>query len=319
MKKDARSQRCVLLALAAVSGSSSASLAIPLAPFLYKKHFIVLVLMRPTKEVLLAGGFLLRLGKIGGSRSSPRRSRSRSSACGTSTTSAAHTPADPVREGMPWWSGRILKPDRVKAMQSCSTRKGMRLVFLGRLAVFPSSVVGRRPGSGDVQSREFLPADAHRRAAVDRRGDRRRATCSATRTSRPDRGSPWRVSPLLVAIAFIVARFLRRDEKRKRAFSEEADVSEDGRKAGTNTTSRSRDFSIVNSLALRTSRRPGRGGSDRRAIERRPVRGRRRTGRPSSAPSVPVRTAQSSRTRANGCVRVDEPDVEDAVVEPLAP
>lgn len=39
--------------------------AIPLAPFLYREHFVVLVLMRPTKEVLLAGGFLSRLGRVG--------------------------------------------------------------------------------------------------------------------------------------------------------------------------------------------------------------------------------------------------------------
>src|SRR6476469_615834 len=39
-------------------------IAIPLAPFLYKEHFIVLVLLRPTKEVLLAGGFLVKRGDL---------------------------------------------------------------------------------------------------------------------------------------------------------------------------------------------------------------------------------------------------------------
>ena len=39
--------------------------AIPLAPSLYHDHFIVLVLLRPTKDVLLFGGFLLRDGSIG--------------------------------------------------------------------------------------------------------------------------------------------------------------------------------------------------------------------------------------------------------------
>src|SRR5687767_164652 len=38
--------------------------AIPLAPFLYREHFLVLVLLRPTKEVLLAGGFLVRQDKL---------------------------------------------------------------------------------------------------------------------------------------------------------------------------------------------------------------------------------------------------------------
>ena len=38
--------------------------AIPLAPALYHDHFLVLVLLRPTKEVLLAGGFLVRRGDV---------------------------------------------------------------------------------------------------------------------------------------------------------------------------------------------------------------------------------------------------------------
>src|SRR6186997_632418 len=42
-----------------------AVVAIPLAPWLYRDHYIVLLLLRPTKDVLLLGGFLLRDGSVG--------------------------------------------------------------------------------------------------------------------------------------------------------------------------------------------------------------------------------------------------------------
>ena len=158
MKKDSR-VRAVLLALAGVRVLIGV-LAIPLAPFLYREHFVVLVLMRPTKEVLLAGGFLLRLEKVG-----------------LIPLLAAAIPlsilgvwqfyylgrqyADQIRsgKGVPKWARRLLDPKRIKKMQKLLDRKGTKLVFLGRLAAFPSTVVGTAAGSSDMRSREFLPAD----------------------------------------------------------------------------------------------------------------------------------------------------------------
>src|SRR2546421_6944622 len=58
-----RNARTPLLWLAAVRAVLGL-LAIPLAPALYKDHFLVLVLLRPTKEVLLAGGFFVRDGRV---------------------------------------------------------------------------------------------------------------------------------------------------------------------------------------------------------------------------------------------------------------
>lgn len=133
--------------------------AIPLAPLLWEEHFVVLVLMRPTKEVLLAGGFLVRLGEVW-----------------IVPLLVAAVPlaifgvwqayylgrfhAPQIRSGkMPWFAKKILKPERVKVMQRLLKRKGMKLVLLGRLAVFPSALVAAAAGSGDVKSRKFLPAD----------------------------------------------------------------------------------------------------------------------------------------------------------------
>jgi membrane-associated protein len=153
-------QRRKVLAVLAVIRAVVGILAIPLAPFLYKEHFLVLVLMRPTKEVLLAAGFLIRLGKVW-----------------WVPVIAAAVPlailgvwqfyylgrqyAPQIRSGkLPWWLKRVLPPKRVKAMHNLLQKKGMKLVFLGRLAVFPSSLVGAAAGSGDIKSRDFLPADA---------------------------------------------------------------------------------------------------------------------------------------------------------------
>ena len=134
-------------------------IAIPLAPVLYEKHFLILVLMRPTKEVLLAAGFLARQGKVN-----------------LVEVIVAATPlaivgvwhafalgrgyADEIRnKSLPGIGGRILPPDKIKTMQKLLRRKGTKLVVIGRLAAFPSSVVGAAAGSSRIKTREFLLAD----------------------------------------------------------------------------------------------------------------------------------------------------------------
>lgn len=208
MRTDARLRQS-LLVLAAVR-LAIGLLAIPLAPFLYREHFIVLVLMRPTKEVLLAGGFLVRLGRVD-----------------VVPLIAAAIPlsllgvwqfyylgrqyADQIASGdLPGWVGRILRRDRIKAMQKLLDRKGTRLVFLGRLAAFPSTVLAAAAGSSDMRSREFLPMDAAG------------AFCSFIEVvgagfvlgETYDEAGPWVTAigvAILVVAALIVARFLRRD------------------------------------------------------------------------------------------------------------
>lgn len=134
-------------------------LAIPMAPFLYREHFIVLVLMRPTKEVLLAAGFLIRQGKVG-----------------LVPVLLAAVPllllgvwqffylgrvySKEIRAGdVPGVGGRVIRPDKVKTLQRILDMKGPRLVFLGRLAVFPSTMVASAAGAGKMSSRDFLLPD----------------------------------------------------------------------------------------------------------------------------------------------------------------
>lgn len=134
--------------------------AIPMAPFLYREHFIVLVLMRPTKEVLLAAGFLIRAGKVG-----------------LVEVLLASIPlmilgvwhffylgrryCEEIDRGeLPGLGRRILDPEKINKIQKVLDAKGSRLVFLGRLAAFSSAMVAAAAGACKLRSREFLPFDA---------------------------------------------------------------------------------------------------------------------------------------------------------------
>ena len=135
-------------------------LAIPLAPFLYREHFIVLVLMRPTKEVLLAAGFFVRAGDVN-----------------LLAVLTAAVPlvvlgvwlffyvgrayCDEILEGqLPGIGGRLVDSERVRKLQEVLDKQGRRLIFLGRLAIFPSALVAAAAGAGKMSAREFLPIDA---------------------------------------------------------------------------------------------------------------------------------------------------------------
>lgn len=148
-----------LLWLAAVR-TVLAIVAIPLAPALYRKHFVVLVLLRPTKEVLLAGGFLVRrhdvsllalmvasipllllgvwhfyaLGRIYGS--------------------------DLTGSKLPRFARHLLPAKRIKAMCKVLEKRGTPVVVIGRLAAFPSTVIAAAAGTSDLEARRFLAADA---------------------------------------------------------------------------------------------------------------------------------------------------------------
>ena len=151
-------KRGLLLALAGAR-LIVAIVAIPLAPFLYRDHFLLLVLMRPTKEVFLAAGFLARQGEV--------------------AIWAVVLAAIPLSifgvwvlfflgrgyrreiesDSLSGIAGRILTPDRVKPFQKALDRKGPKLIFLGRLAVMSSAAVAAAAGAAGMQTRKFLFVD----------------------------------------------------------------------------------------------------------------------------------------------------------------
>jgi membrane protein DedA with SNARE-associated domain len=134
-------------------------LAIPLAPVLYREHFLVLVLMRPTKEVLLAAGFLAREHRV-------NLLEIVIAAIPLVIVGVWHAFAlgrgysEEIKRGkLPGIGRRLLPVDKIKQMQSLLRKKRTKLVVMGRLAVFPSTVVGAAAGSSGVKTKDFLPAD----------------------------------------------------------------------------------------------------------------------------------------------------------------
>ncbi|MBW3594864.1 MAG: VTT domain-containing protein [Actinobacteria bacterium] len=148
----------VLLGLAALR-TVVAVAAIPLAPFLYEEHFVVLVLLRPTKEVFLAGGFLARQGDV--SLALLVLAAIPLSIFGVwlfyllgrSFSKEIHA------DKMPGFAARILTPERIKTFERSLDKKGPKLIFLGRLAVLSSATVAAAAGAAKLEPKKFFPYD----------------------------------------------------------------------------------------------------------------------------------------------------------------
>ena len=150
--------RRLLLGLAAAR-VVVALVAVPLAPFLYEDHVALLVLLRPTKEVLLLAGFVLERGDasllpvllaalpllLGGVWVFFALGRA-----------YADCIDDDSRAGL---ARRLLPPAKIRTLTEAVCAKGVALVFLGRLAAFPSTLVGAAAGAAEVPTRRFLLAD----------------------------------------------------------------------------------------------------------------------------------------------------------------
>lgn len=147
-----------MLALAAVRAVIG-GVAVLAAPFLWEHHFSLLALLRPTKEVLLAGGYLAKVGDV----SLP-------------VIVLAALPillpgvwifyflgrafADEIDDcDLPGIAGRLLPPERIQKMQKVIEKRGTRVVFMGRLAAMPSSLLAAAAGSSEMPMRKFLIVD----------------------------------------------------------------------------------------------------------------------------------------------------------------
>lgn len=133
--------------------------AIPLAPFLFREHFLLLVLMRPTKEVFLAGGWLVRQGDI---------------ALWALVLAAiplsifgvwlffflGRAYKDEIEnDNLSGIAGRVLTAERVKRFERALDEKGPKLIFLGRLAVLSSAGVAAAAGAAGMPTKKFLLVD----------------------------------------------------------------------------------------------------------------------------------------------------------------
>lgn len=137
-----------------------AVIAIPLAPALYRDHVAVLVLLRPTKDVFLFAGFQISEGHttipsvvvaalpllLGG-------------VWATFGLGRAYADRFDGDEDLPGVLAKVLPKERVRDLKDLLDEKGPRVVFLGRLAAFPSTVMGAAAGAADMPWRTFLIAD----------------------------------------------------------------------------------------------------------------------------------------------------------------
>jgi membrane protein DedA with SNARE-associated domain len=150
--------RKALVAAAAVRGVLEIA-AIPLAPFLFRKHAAVLVLLRPTKEVLLFAGYALHHHDI----SLP-------------VLVLAALPLltlgvwqfywlgeafsdDLKKHDLPGIAGRVLPRKRIKRFESALEREGNKVLLLGRLAAMPSSIISAAAGASKMEWRRFATFD----------------------------------------------------------------------------------------------------------------------------------------------------------------
>jgi membrane protein DedA with SNARE-associated domain len=151
-------RRRLLIGLAVVRAAMAGG-ALLAAPWLYREHAAVLVLLRPTKEVFLFAGFLVREGDVA-----------------LPVVVVAALPLllagvwlffalgrafadDLERADLPGLAGRLLPKRRVDRLRKVLDERGMRVVFLGRLAAFPSSLMAATAGAAGVAWKDFLIAD----------------------------------------------------------------------------------------------------------------------------------------------------------------
>ena len=154
----APANRKVLLVFAAARAVLGVA-AIPLAPFLFEDHFLVLVLLRPAKEVFLAGGFLARGGDVS-------LVLLVLAAIPLSIFGVWHfyllgrAYSDEINSArLSGLAARVLTPGRIEKLERSLERKGPKLIFLGRLAVLSSAAVAAAAGAAKIEPRKFFPWD----------------------------------------------------------------------------------------------------------------------------------------------------------------
>jgi membrane protein DedA with SNARE-associated domain len=133
--------------------------AIPLAPLLYKDHFLLLVLLRPTKEVFLAGGFLARRGDVDLLELVLAAIPLSILAVWLFFYLGRAYASEIKSEKLPGIASRILTPDRIKRFSKALDKRGAKLIFLGRLAVLSSATVAAAAGAAKLEPKKFLPWD----------------------------------------------------------------------------------------------------------------------------------------------------------------
>lgn len=155
---ETKTWRRILLALG-IARVALAVIAIPLVPVLFKDHFLWLVLMRPTKELFLAGGFLVRREEL-------NLILLILASIPLSIFGAwlfyflGRTYSKEIEKGnLPPLVDKLLDEEKIKKFEKALNDKGPKLIFLGRLAVMSSAAVAAAAGALNLPPRKFFPVD----------------------------------------------------------------------------------------------------------------------------------------------------------------
>jgi membrane protein DedA with SNARE-associated domain len=150
--------RTALLCLTVVR-STLALAAFPLAPFLYRKHYLILVVLRPTRLVLFFGGVLAKHH-----RTDPLVIAAAALPLGLFGVWQAYalglTHESRISSGRipgPW--KRFLPARRIRRLQRALREQGAKLIILGRLGMFPNYLLGTAAGSSDMDAKKFFISD----------------------------------------------------------------------------------------------------------------------------------------------------------------
>lgn len=147
-----------LLSLAVLRAALAAA-AIPLAPLLYQDHFFWLLVLRPAKEVLAVGGFMARLGMLEvGPLVALGIPLALLGVWHFFLTGRAFSNAI-QKEKLPRLAAKVLPTRRIRTMSRLLDHRGTSMVVLGRLAIFPSSMMGATAGAFGMAPRRFFLVD----------------------------------------------------------------------------------------------------------------------------------------------------------------
>ncbi|MEO6712434.1 MAG: VTT domain-containing protein [Mycobacteriales bacterium] len=137
-----------------------AVLAVPLAPIVYKHQFLLLVLMRPSKEVLMAGGFFISQGKLEVLPLLLAALPLHTLGVWQFFALGRAFDADLRAHALKPPANRLLPQRRIDKLDHLLEHKGDRLVFYGRLAAFPGLFLAAAAGASRMSFKRFAAHDA---------------------------------------------------------------------------------------------------------------------------------------------------------------
>ncbi|MFN2615342.1 MAG: DedA family protein [Actinomycetota bacterium] len=133
--------------------------ALPLAPFLYKHHYLILVVMRPTRLVLFVGGYFAKQHKANpfelAAAALPMAWLGVWLAYALGLSHERRIASGRIPK--PW--KRLLPARRIRRLQETLRDQGIKLVLLARMATFPNYLIGTAAGSSDMSPHKFFVSD----------------------------------------------------------------------------------------------------------------------------------------------------------------